>query len=274
MDLDDFEAARPRLIAVATRMLGSAADAEDAVQEAWLRADRADGDGTVDNPTAWLTTVVSRICLDRLRSLRDTDTLDDVDPADPAPAPDEQVQLAESVGAAMGAVLDDLAPAERVAFVLHDVFAVPFDDVAAVLGKSPAATRQLASRARRRVAGAPRPDAARASAVRAFLAASRDGDFTALVELLDPDAVFRTRTDDAAPTVLAGAPAIAEAFLFKAKTALVALVDGVLGYTVRLPGASGYLLLGDVTFTDDGRIAALDVTLRADEVAGSEVVPL
>ncbi len=274
MDLDEFQRARPRLLAVATRMLGSAADAEDAVQEAWLRADRADGDGTVDNPAAWLTTVVSRICLDRLRARSDTLPLDDVDPADPAPAPDAQAQLAESVGAAMGAVLDELAPAERVAFVLHDVFAVPFDDVAAVLGRSPAATRQLASRARRRVSGAPRPDAARTDAVRAFLAASRDGDFTALVELLDPDAVFRTHTDDAPTTILTGAPAIAEAFLFKAKTALVALVDGLLGYTVRPPGAAGYLLLADVTFADDGRIAALDVTLRGDEVAGSEIVPL
>ncbi|MCS3780116.1 sigma-70 family RNA polymerase sigma factor [Tsukamurella ocularis] len=274
MDLNDFESARPRLLAVATRMLGSPADAEDAVQEAWLRADRADGDGTVDNPTAWLTTVVSRICLDRLRARRETTPLDDVDPADTASSPADEAQLAEAVGAAMGAVLDDLAPAERVAFVLHDVFAVPFDDVASVLGKSPAATRQLASRARRRVAGTPRPDAARTDAVRAFLAASRDGDFTALVELLDPDAVFRTHADGAPSTVLAGAPAIAEAFLFKAKTALVALVDGVLGYTVRLPGAPGYLLLGDVTFTADGRIAALNVTLRADEVAGSEVVVL
>ena len=272
MDADDFETARPRLLAVATRMLGSAADAEDAVQEAWLRTDRAEG--TVDNPTAWLTTVVSRICLDRLRARRDTVPLDDVEPADPAPGPHTQAELAESVGAALGAVVDDLAPAERVAFVLHDVFAVPFDDVAAVLGKSPAGTRQLASRARRRVAGAPRPDAARADAVRAFLAASRDGDFTALVDLLDPDAVFRTHADDAPSTVLSGAPAIAEAFLFKAKTALVALVDGLLGYTVRLPGAPGYLLLGDVTFTADGRIAALDVTLRADEVAGSEVIPI
>ncbi|CAM3893919.1 sigma-70 family RNA polymerase sigma factor [Tsukamurella ocularis] len=273
MDVSDFISARPRLLAVATRMLGSAADAEDAVQEAWLRADRADGDGTVDNPTAWLTTVVSRICLDRLRARRDTTSLDEVDPADPALAPDDEAQLAESVGVALGAVVDELAPAERVAFVLHDVFAVPFDDVAAILGRSPAATRQLASRARRRVAGTPRPDAARADAVRAFLAASRDGDFTALVDLLDPDAVFRTHTDDAS-SVLVGAPAIAEAFLFKAKTALVALVDGLLGYTVRLPGAPGYLLLGDVTFTADGRIAALDVTLRVDEVAGSEVVPL
>ena len=274
MDLDDFENARPRLLAVAARMLGSPADAEDAVQEAWLRADRADGAGTVDNPTAWLTTVVSRICLDRLRARRETTPLDEVDPADPAPAPDDEAQLAESVGAAMGAVLDDLAPAERVAFVLHDVFAVPFDDVAAILGRSPAATRQLASRARRRVAGAPRPDAVRTDAVRAFLAASRDGDFTALVDLLDPDAVFRTHTDGAATSVLTGAPAIAEAFLFKAKTALVALVDGVLGYTVRLPGASDYLLLGDVTFTEDGRIAALDVTRRAAAVAGSEFGPL
>ncbi|TWS20160.1 sigma-70 family RNA polymerase sigma factor [Tsukamurella asaccharolytica] len=274
MDLNDFVSARPRLLAVATRMLGSAADAEDAVQEAWLRADRADGDDTIDNPTAWLTTVVSRICLDRLRSRHYTASLDDVDPADPAPSPDAQAQLAESVGAAMGAVLDELAPAERVAFVLHDVFAVPFDDVAEILGMSPAATRQLASRARRRVAGAPRPDAARTDAVRAFLAASRDGDFTTLVDLLDPDAVFRIRTDDAPPSILTGAPAIAEAFLFKAKTALVALVDGVLGYTARPPGAPGYLLLGDVTFTEDGRIAALDVTLRADEVAGSEVIPL
>lgn len=272
MDLDDFEAARPRLIAVATRMLGSPTDAEDAVQETWLRADGADG--TVENPTAWLTTVVSRICLDRLRSRRETAPLDEVERADPAPGPEAQTQLAESVGAALGAVLDDLGPAERVAFVLHDVFAVPFDDVAGILGKSPAATRQLASRARRRVSGAPRPDAARTDAVRAFLAASRDGDFTALVELLDPDAVFRTRTDGAPPAILTGAPAIAEAFLFKAKTALVATIDGLLGYTVPLPDAPGYLLLGDVTFAEDGRIAALDVTLRADEVAAGEVLPL
>lgn len=277
MNLDVFEAARPRLLAVATRMLGSTADAEEAVQESWLRAARADTDGSVDNPTAWLTTVVSRICLDQLRARRENTPIDDVDPADPTPGPDEQVQLAEAVGAAMGAVLDGLAPAERVAFVLHDVFAVPFDDVAAVLGRTPAATRQVASRARKRVSGAPaRPDAVRTEVVRAFLAASRDGDFTGLVEVLDPDAVFRTYTDDSDPAVLSGAPAIAEAFLFRAKTALAALVDGRLGYVVPLPDSDGqqYLLFADLAFGPDGRIVSIDAILRAPEVADREILTL
>src|SRR6187431_1750157 len=193
-----FEENRGRLTAVAYRMLGSTAEADDAVQDAWLRLDRADAD-SVDNLPGWLTTVVARICLDRLRSRtsRREDPLDvalarvDADAVDPA----QEAVLADSVGLAMLVVLEHLTPAERLAFVLHDMFAVPFDEIAPMVGRSSAATRQLASRARRRVQGeAPQPtdDLPRQrEVVDAFFAAARDGDFDALVAVLDPDIELR-----------------------------------------------------------------------------------
>ncbi|WP_347957130.1 sigma-70 family RNA polymerase sigma factor [Gordonia aichiensis] len=275
MDEEIFTAARPQLLGVATRILGSAADAEEAVQEAWIRSAAAPAD--LERPTAWLTTVVSRICLDMLRARRDSAPIDAVEPVDPMPGPEAQTQLADAVGAALGAVLDSLGPAERVAFVLHDVFGVPFDDVAVILGKTPAATRQVAGRARRRVASPePATGSRRADAVDAFLSASRDGDFSALVELLDPDAVFRTFTDDQPPALVHGGPAIAEAFMFRAKTALTATLDGKVGIAVPVPGARDgrLLLVMDVSFTPQGRICGVDATLRAAELAVVEVTTL
>lgn len=276
-----FSDAREHLLAVATRMLGSATDAEEAVQETWLRATGV-GD-EIENPAGWLTTVVSRICLDMLRARRnivpiDAGTSPDgtpgaVDPVDHRPGPAEEAQLADAVGTALGTVLDALAPAERVAFVLHDVFGVPFDDVAVVLGKTPAAARQVASRARRRVTVAsPDPTSRRTHAVDAFLAASRDGDFGALVELLDPDAMFRTFTDDQPPALVHGASAIAEAFMFRATTAYTALLDGKVGVAVRHPADHGRMLLVmDVSFTPAGGICAIDATLRDDELTAVAV---
>lgn len=272
MQINDFENARPRLLSVATRILGSPTDAEEAVQEAWLRT-AGTGD-EIDNPTAWLTTVVSRICLDMLRARRDTAPIDTVEPVDLQAGPGDEAQLADALGSALGAVVDSLNPAERVAFVLHDVFGLPFDDVASILGKSPAATRQVASRARKRVSMQPSTvESRRAKAVTAFLSASRDGDFTALVELLDPDAVFRTYTDDKPLELVSGAPAIAEAFMFRAKTAVTVLVDGRIGVMVPHPsGTPGSLyLVMDITFAADGTIAAIDSVLRADELAVVEV---
>src|SRR4051795_12057201 len=191
-----FEQHRARLTAVAYRMLGSTAEADDAVQDAWLRLDRTDADG-VDNLPGWLTTVVARICLDRLRSRtsRREDPLDverpwvDDDAVDPA----HEAVLADAVGLAMLVVLEHLSPAERLAFVLHDMFAVPFDEIAPIVGRTPEATRQLASRARRHVQGppvAPDPDLARQrEVVDAFLAAASTGSYDALVAVLDPDVV-------------------------------------------------------------------------------------
>src|SRR6266511_5762489 len=194
-----FEAERGRLRGVAYRMLGSLGEAEDAVQEAWLRLGRADS-GSIDNLEGWLTTVVARVCLDMLRSRksRGEQPLDDQAP-DPdrgqAPDPEQEALLADSVGLALLVVLDTLEPAERLAFVLHDMVAVPFDEIAPIVDRSPQATRQLASRARRRVKGqAPIPDPdldRQREVVDAFLAAARDGDFDAVLELLDPDVVLR-----------------------------------------------------------------------------------
>src|SRR6266568_7142334 len=192
-----FEAERRRLRGVAYRMLGSLGEAEDAVQEAWLRLGRADSGG-IDNLEGWLTTVVARVCLDMLRSRksRGEQPLDDQAPdADRghAPDPEEELLLADSVGLALLVVLDTLEPAERLAFVLHDMFDLSFDEIAPIVGRSTAAARQLASRARRRVRGAAAvPDIARQrEVVGAFLAAARGGDFEALVSVLDPDVVFR-----------------------------------------------------------------------------------
>jgi RNA polymerase sigma-70 factor, ECF subfamily len=231
-----FEEHRPRLRSVALRMLGSPDEADDAVQEAWLRFSQADTAG-VENLGAWLTTVVSRVCLTALnaRRVRRAEPFDEdvaEDPADRS-GPEQEALLADSIGVALLVVLDNLTPAERVAFVLHDMFAVPFDDIAVVVGRSPAATRQLASRARRRIQGlgrAPASDGIRhARVVDAFLRAARGGDFSSLLALLDPDVVMRA--DQAA--VLMGAPAETRGadevagFLRRARGALPALVDGV-----------------------------------------------
>ena len=262
-----FENARPRLVALATRMLGSGDDALDAVQEAWVKAARADS-ADIDNVEAWLSTVTSRVCLDMLRARRVVTDVAEVEVAAAGPGPEELAALADSVGAALSAVLDELGTAERVAFVLHDVFAVPFGEIASVIGRSPASTRQLASRARRRLAGHGDPtgvvSADRGPAVRAFIAASRDGDFDALVELLDPDAIFRTHSDEADPAVIVGGTAIAEAFRGRAVTAYAALLDGVVGIAVPIGGP--VLLVTEFTFGAGGHIAAIDTTLRRAEL--------
>ncbi|MFG1810944.1 sigma-70 family RNA polymerase sigma factor [Streptomyces sp. NPDC049040] len=192
-----FEEQRPRLRSVAYRMLGSVGEADDAVQEAWLRLSRAGAEG-IENLPAWLTTVVGRLCLNMLRA-RDNRREDPLDGAVPEPEdvadPEREAVLAESVGLAMLVVLDTLAPAERVAFVLHDMFAVPFDEIGTLIERTPIAARQLASRARRRVKGAPAAAGDTALTgqrrlVEAFLAASRGGDLDALVAVLDPDMVL------------------------------------------------------------------------------------
>src|SRR3954469_21004072 len=193
----EFERQRTRLRAVAYRMLGSVSDAEDAVQEAWLRLSRSDADA-IGNLGGWLTTVVGRVCIDMLRARQARHEAHMPEPiviADEREDPEQEALLADSVGLALLVVPEALTPAERLAFVLHDMFAVPFDEIAPLVDRSPAAARKLASRARRRVRGAaPAPDAdftRRREIVAAFLAASRAGDFEALVAVLAPDAVFR-----------------------------------------------------------------------------------
>lgn len=241
---DRFEAHRTHLRAVAYRMLGSTSEADDAVQEAWLRVSRADT-RDVENLGGWLTTVVSRVCLTMLQSRKSRRELQldaPVEPAVDAIDPESEAVLADSIGAALLVVLDTLTPAERLAFVLHDLFAVPFDDIAPIVGRSPAAARQLASRARRRVQGAStEPDLVRQRAVvDAFLAASRGGDFDALLTLLDPDAVVRADAVcvrmGAQPEVR-GAAAVAAAFLGRARAAEPAIVDGHAGLVWAVEGA-------------------------------------
>lgn len=231
-----FEGHRTHLRAVAYRMLGSAAEAEDAVQEAWLRLSRTDT-SDVQNLGGWLTTVVSRVCLTMLQSRR-TRREAPLEAHEHAAAegvdPEAEAVLADSVGSALLVVLDTLTPPERLAFVLHDLFGVPFDDIASIVGRSPAAARQLASRGRRRVQGAsPEPDQARQrEVVGAFLAASRAGDFEALLAVLDPDAVARADATAAAigaDAEVRGAAAVAGAYAGRAQAARMMLVDGVPG---------------------------------------------
>jgi RNA polymerase sigma factor (sigma-70 family) len=234
-----FDENRTHLRTVAYRILGSQSDAEDAVQEAWLRLSRSDT-GAVENLGGWLTTVVARIALNMLRT-RTTrreepwgvHLPDDLAGRSTSAHPEEEALLAESVGPALLVVLDALEPAERVAFVLHDMFAVPFAEIAPVVGRSPAATRQLASRARRRVQGADGPAAADRALERrivaAFLAAARGGSLDGLMALLDPDVVLRA--DDAtvrmgAAAEVRGAPSVAQTFAGRARAAQLALVDG------------------------------------------------
>ncbi len=239
-----FEAHRPRLHAVAHRMLGSAAEADDAMQEAWLRLNRSGAEG-VENMGGWLTTIVARVCLDLLRS-RHSRREEPIGEHLPEPAsdadPEQQALMADSVGLALLVVLDTLTPTERLAFVLHDMFDVPFDQIASVIERSPAAARQLASRARRRVraAGPNRdPDPARQrKVVTAFLAAARGGDFAALVTLLDPDVALRTDREGVrlgAPAEILGAHAVATVFAEYATGAVPALVGGLAG-AVWAPG--------------------------------------
>ena len=226
-----FEEHRTRLRAVAYRMLGSPSEADDAVQEAWLRLNRADT-GSVENLTAWLTTVVARVCLNMLRT-RESRREEPLDVHGPDPIisredggdPEQEALLADSVGLALLVVLDTLTPAERLAFVLHDMFAVPFDEIGPMIERSPAAARQLASRARRRVkGGAPVPDAdltRQRRVVDAFLAAARGGDFEALVALLDPDVVLRADRaagPTPAPIVLRGVRSVAKGALLAVGT--------------------------------------------------------
>jgi RNA polymerase sigma-70 factor (ECF subfamily) len=279
-----FEANRPRLRAVAYRMLGSHNEADDAVQEAWLRLHRTDPSG-VDNLGGWLTTVVARLCLDRLRSRRSRpeepsggprpeDIASVADEHDPA----HQALMADSVGAALLVVLELLAPAERVAFVLHDVFAVPFDEIGEIVDRSPEAARQLASRARRRLRGTTATadvDLVRQrDVVDAFLRAAQGGDFDALVRLLDPDVVLQP--DAAALRMGAlretrGGAAVAEMLAGGAQGARRALVDSV----AALVWAPGGDVRGVIEFTVvDDKIVAINVTGDAERIGRLDVVLL
>jgi RNA polymerase sigma factor (sigma-70 family) len=267
-----FEQHRPHLRAVAYRMLGSLAEADDAVQEAWLRVGRAGSDG-VENLAGWLTTVVARVCLNMLqaRKARREEPWDAhlpdpiVGPADGAD-PEHEALVADSVGLALLVVLDTLAPAERVAFVLHDVFAVSFDEIAPIVGRSPVATRQLASRARRRVQGAAAaPDAdisSQRAVVDAFLAAARAGDLEALVAVLDPDVVLRADRGPAAGglTVVRGAREVASGSVVgarNARSARVALVNGAAGTIGWSPDGQLVSVVGFIV--RGGRIVEIDL---------------
>jgi RNA polymerase sigma factor (sigma-70 family) len=267
-----FEEHRGHLRTVAYRMLGSVVDADDAVQEAWLRMSRADT-SDVENLRGWLTTVVTRVCLNALRS-RKARREEAFGPYVPEPIvssedgvdPEHEALLADSVGLALMVVLETLSPAERVAFVLHDMFAVPFDEIAPMLGRSPAATRQLASRARRRVQGeAPPPDpdlGRQREVVDAFAAAAREGNFEALVSVLHPDVVLRSDGGAARPSdtaLVRGARAVAERasrFARLAPYARPALVNGAAGAVVMPEGRPFAVMAFTVV---DGRIVAIDV---------------
>jgi RNA polymerase sigma-70 factor (ECF subfamily) len=278
-----FEAHRTHLRAVAYRMLGSVNEADDAVQEAWLRLHRAGGGG-IENLGGWLTTVVARVCLDMLRTRRSRREAPlEEQPPEPAPGdgaaagPEQEALLADSVGLALLVVLDTLAPAERLAFVLHDMFAVPFDEIAPIVGRSPEATRQLASRARRRVQGAATPDAdvgRQRQVVDAFLAAARGGDFDALLALLDPDVVLRSdaaAVQAGAPGELRGAVEVAGTFAGRARVAQPALVDGAVGL-VWAPGGRPRVVF-DLTIRG-GRITAIELVADAERLDRLDVVVL
>ncbi|MCZ4123060.1 sigma-70 family RNA polymerase sigma factor [Streptomyces sp. H39-S7] len=273
-----FEEERTRLQAVAYRMLGSVSEADDAVQETWLRLDRTDVD-EVQNLAAWLTTVVSRICLNMLRSRdhRREEPLELQEPDGPALGradgadPEQEAMMADSVGLALLVVLDTLTPPERLAFVLHDMFSVPFDEIAPMIERSPAATRQLARRARRRVkGGSPVPDAdlsRQRRVVEAFLAATRGGDFDALVVLLHPDVVLRADTSvvpSPEPIVISGRRTVATgamAAMERARSTVPALVNGAVGLAMA-PLGRLFLVLG-FTITD-GLITEIEVIADQD----------
>jgi RNA polymerase sigma factor (sigma-70 family) len=263
-----FEQNRAQLRAVAYRMLGSVSEADDAVQEAWLRLSRSDV-SEVANLGGWLTTVVSRVCLDFLRSRksRREDPLDYFvpDPIVTQLDPEEEALQVDSIGLAMLVVLEKLAPAERLAFVLHDLFGLSFDEIAAIVEKTPAATRQLASRARRRVQGAPASDGDRGrqrEVVDAFLAASRGGDFEALLAVLDPDVVLRADAGTA-PVGSAG-PAVS-----KLVRGARAVIEQALTFTKLAPHTRPALingLPGVVTVVGDTLMGVMDVTVHDGKI--------
>ena len=271
-----FEADRPRLRAVAYRMLGSATEADDAVQEAWLRLARADSEN-VDNLPAWLTTVVGRVCLDMLRA-RKSRREEPIGPHVPEPvagSAEDDALLADSVGFALLVVLNKLSPAERVAFVLHDMFDLPFEAIAPIVNRSPEATRQLASRARRRVQGTTETTPAdrdrQNEIVGAFLAAAREGNFEALLTVLDPDAVFRP--DHVAAAMggvdeVRGAETVANLFKGRAQAARRALVDGAPGVAVIFQGQTRIVLM--LTFVN-GKISGIDAIADPARLATFDV---
>lgn len=284
-----FEQHRSHLRAVAYKMLGSLGEADDAVQEAWLRLSRADADA-IENLGGWLTTVVARVCLNMLQSRksRREEPLEAVRVPDPIVGvegeanPEHEALLADSVGLALLVVLDTLAPSERLAFVLHDIFAVPFDEIAPIVERSPAAARQLASRARRRVQGHPaEPDVdlpRQRELVDAFLAAARDGNFDALLQVLDPDVVLRADAGALSPAsnVIHGAHAVAEGaqtFRRLAHSARPALINGTAGFVVTQRGhpvsVAGFIVNnGKIVeidiLADRERLAQLDLAIRND----------
>ena len=279
---EQFEANRPRLNAVAYRMLGSMSEAEDAVQESWLRLSRSEPD-RIGNLGGWLTTVVGRVCLDMLRARRarreeyvGSWLPEPIVSDDDGDHPEQEALLADSVGLALLVVLDTLTPAERLAFVLHDMFAVPFEDVGEALHRTPAAARQLASRARRRLRGAtPNPDAdlsRQREVVDAFLAAARSGDFDGLVAVLDPDVVFRADTGGVPPRArppVSGAEEVARRILARgapfAPLARPAVVNGAAGLVVASPrrpiAVIGFTVAG-------GRIVAIDLVADPAKLRG------
>jgi RNA polymerase sigma factor (sigma-70 family) len=275
-----FEEERPQLRRIAYRMLGTVDEADDAVQEAWIRLSRTD-DSSVENLGAWLTTVVSRVSLDMLRARRSRREEyvgswmpEPIVSFDGRPSPEDEALIADGVGLALYVVLETLSPAERLAFVLHDMFAVPFDDIATIAGRSPAAARQLASRARRRVQGArAQPDVGLTEQQRlvdAFFAAARDGDFDALLEILDPEVVLRVDAGPggalARPPIVGAEQVVAEARHWAAMTPLgrPAVVNGAAGAVIGRPGRPFAVVAVTVA---EGRITALDFVVDPAKLA-------
>jgi RNA polymerase sigma-70 factor (ECF subfamily) len=276
----EFEAQRPQLQAVAFRMLGSLTEADDAIQEAWIRLQSSEAD-KIQNPAAWLTTVVARICLDMLRARksRREEPLETDGRILPRAKtdPEQEALLAEAVGLALLVVLTRLDPAERIAFVLHDMFALPFEDIAPIVDRSVEAARQLASRARRRVRGGEPPAAElpkQRAVIEAFLSASRANDLEALVAVLDPDVVLRS--DAAAmrlggPAELHGADQVARMFAGRATAARAALIDGAIGAIVA---PNGKLLLVLTARVENGRIAEIHAIADRAQLQGYELTAL
>ena len=294
MIAEQFEANRSHLRGVAYRMLGSMSEADDAVQEAWLRLSRSDTGG-VQNLVGWLTTVVARVCLDMLRSrkAKAEQTLED-ETGDPAVGnaavkasggsdPEQEAILAESVGLALLVVLDTLAPAERLAFVLHDMFAVPFDEIAPIVGRSEEATRQLASRARRRVQGADKARGAVVSAQRkvvdAFVAALRAGDFEGLIAVLDPDVMVRAESPEGVREIRGARNWAKGALAYQARFPVaqfgrvmqLALVDGSVGIILAPRGRLERVLRFTVA---DGKIREVDIIVSPERLGGLEIATL